>query len=333
MESEDGQAEASNARFRVCFVGSVHYSQPLDATSAKKFRSLETIGRIFVVGFATSLRPVWFKDRASFFLLPSLASPVFRYLMLYSAGLVVTLNWILVHGVTVVVTQGPYEGLCGAVAKQISRLFGRRVALLVESHGDFEQALFLQRRIRFAGLFRWLILRISGFALRRADALRAISRSTSEQLSRWAPGKPIVSFPAWRGPMTLGRPRWGRLSLTQVEITLARLKLFLLPCTFLFAPRQGQPYSHSTPSPKNASPSYDVLSAILGGCVPHSSLSENRSCEIRCTWEGCSYTGGCGPVARCLLSVLLLSAHKALEEFAPRDAEGPHITPFYDTWG
>ena len=197
VESEDGQAEASNARFRVCFVGSVHYSQPLDATSAKKFRSLETIGRIFVVGFATSLRPVWFVDGASFFLLPSLASPVFRYLMLYSAGLVVTLNWILVHGVTVVVTQGPYEGLCGAVAKQISRLFGKRVALLVESHGDFEQDLFLQRRIRFAGFFRWLILRISGFALRRADALRAVSRSTSEQLSRWAPGKPIVSFPAW----------------------------------------------------------------------------------------------------------------------------------------
>ncbi len=143
VESEDGQAEASDARFQVCFVGSVHYSQPLDATSAKKFRSLETIGRIFVVGFATSLRPVWFKDGASsFFLLPSLASPVFRYLMLYSAGLVVTLNWILVHGVTVIVTQGPYEGLCGAVAKQISRLFGKRVALLVESHGDFEQDLF-----------------------------------------------------------------------------------------------------------------------------------------------------------------------------------------------
>ena len=113
-----------------------------------------------------------------------------------------------------------------------------------------------------------------------------------------------------------------------------KTQAFLAPgCTFLFAPRQGQPYSHSTPSPKNASPSYDVLSAILGGCVPHSSLSENRSCEIRCTWEGCSYTGGCGPVARCLLSVLLLSAHKALEEFAPRDDEGPHITPFYDTWG
>ena len=41
--------------------------------------------------------------------------------------------------------------------------------------------------------------------------------------------------------MMLGRPRWGRLSLTQVEITLARLKLFFAPgCTFLFAPRQGQ---------------------------------------------------------------------------------------------
>ena len=54
------------------------------------------------------------------------------YLMLYSAGLVVTLNWILVHGVTVVVTQGPYEGLCGAVAKQISRLFGSGMSMLVE---------------------------------------------------------------------------------------------------------------------------------------------------------------------------------------------------------
>ena len=77
MESEDGQAEASDARLQVCFISSVYYSQPLDATSAKKFRSLKTIGRIFVVGFATSLRPVWFKDGASFFLLPSLASPVF----------------------------------------------------------------------------------------------------------------------------------------------------------------------------------------------------------------------------------------------------------------
>ena len=75
MESEDGQAEASDARLQVCFISSVYYSQPLDATSAKKFRSLKTIGRIFVVGFATSLRPVWFKDGASFFLLPSLASP------------------------------------------------------------------------------------------------------------------------------------------------------------------------------------------------------------------------------------------------------------------
>ncbi len=106
--------------------------------------------------------------------------------------------------------------------------------------------------------------------------------------------------------MMLGRPRWGRLSLTQVEITLARLKLFLLPDVLSYSLLvKAKSYSHSTPSPKNASPSSGVLSAILDGCVLHSSLSENRSCEIRCTWEVCSYTGGCGPVARCLLLVSL----------------------------
>ena len=124
--------------------------------------------------------------------------------------------------------------------------------------------------------------------------------------------------------MTLGRPRWGRLSLTQVEITLARLKLFLLPDVLSYSLLVKANRTHTVPlRPKMQARHTTFFQQFSVDAYRTLPFQENRSCEIRCTWEGCSYTGGCGPVARCLLSVLLLSAHKALEEFAPRDAEGP----------
>lgn len=79
----------------------------------------------------------------------------------------------------------------------MARLLGRRVALIVESHGDFEVGLFLQRRIRFPALYRWLMQRVARYALNRADLCRAISCSTREQLNAWTPDKQVIQFPAW----------------------------------------------------------------------------------------------------------------------------------------
>ncbi len=182
---------------KVAFLGGARYSQPLDTTSEKKWRLLSLLGQMFVVGFSQSLRPQRFTQHAHFYLLPKFPWPVLRYLSMFTIGPWLALWLILRHGVQVLVAQSPYEGFAAAVAKVLARLLGRRTVLIVENHGDFEVSLFLQRRVRWPGLYRWLMRRTARFALRHADLLRAISGSTQEQLQRWAPGKPIVRFPTW----------------------------------------------------------------------------------------------------------------------------------------
>jgi len=182
---------------QVCFLGGARYVRPLDATSAKKFRAMRSLGDIYVVGFAAGLKPQVFSAFARFYLLPQLPLVPFRYVEMLLLGFSVVLWLIFRHGVQVIVAQSPYEGFVAALAVKFASWFGYRVGLAVEVHGDFEASLFSYRTIKFSRLYRFLMNRIARYSIARADVLRAISQSTKEHLRRWAPAKPIVQFSAW----------------------------------------------------------------------------------------------------------------------------------------
>jgi glycosyltransferase involved in cell wall biosynthesis len=182
---------------KVCFLGGTRYDRPLEATSEKKFRAMERIAELFVVGFSRDIHLRRFREHARFYLLPQLPMPPLRYFELFVFGQIL-LSWLIVRqGVRVVVAQSPYEGFIAVLAIKFTGVFGYRVRLVVEVHGDFESSLFLQREIRFTGLYRFLMSHVARCSIRHADLLRAISVSTKEQLKKWAPGKAIVQFPAW----------------------------------------------------------------------------------------------------------------------------------------
>lgn len=182
---------------RVAFIGGARYSRPLDSTNRKKFRALESLGELFVIGYSQNLRPRRFTEHARFYLLPKLPLAILRYLeMLALAPLLVC--WLIVrHRVQILVAQSPYEGFAAAAAKSIAKWLGYRIALVVESHGNFEESLLLQRRVAVPGIYRWLMRRAARFSLQQADLLRAVSAATQRQLQKWSPGKSIVRFPAW----------------------------------------------------------------------------------------------------------------------------------------
>lgn len=182
---------------KVCFVGGARYSQPLDATSRKKWQLLSQLGDMFVIAFSRDFRPRHFKEYATFYLLPQWPLPILRYLTMFTVGPILALWTIYRHGVQVLVAQSPYEGFAAAIAKVLARLSNRQVVLVIENHADFEKSLFLQRRVRWPGVYRNLMRLVSQFSLRHADLLRAVSAFTRKQLETWAPGKPIVQFVAW----------------------------------------------------------------------------------------------------------------------------------------
>lgn len=181
----------------VCFVSSVRYRQPLDRTSAKKFQALHTLGELFVIGFSETTLPHRFTEYAHFSLLPNLPLRILRYTQLVTIGSLLAVWFVVRHGVAVLIAQSPYEGVAAAVAKKISNLVGRKVALVVENHGDFEEAVFLLGRVPLPRVYRFLLRCAAGFALRHADVLRAESNSSRRQLERWAPGKRMHQFLAW----------------------------------------------------------------------------------------------------------------------------------------
>jgi glycosyltransferase involved in cell wall biosynthesis len=191
-------AEAGNVReTTVAFIGGARYTQPLDTTSAKKFRALQALGELFLIGFAQDFRPRRFTENAHFYLLPQLPLAILRYAEVVTAGLCLACWLISRHGVQVVVAQSPYEGFAAAWVKKIANKLGYKVKLVIESHGDFVESIFLQRHILFPKFYRLLMRWVARFTLRHADVLRVISHSTRQQLEHWAPGKPIYQFPTW----------------------------------------------------------------------------------------------------------------------------------------
>ena len=183
--------------FKVAFIGGSRYSNPLDETSEKKFRALSEARELFVIGFSQNHRLQRFTQHARFYLIPQLPVPVIRYLPIFIFGSMVAVWYIFRHGVNVLVAQSPHVGFVAAWTKLLARCGGKRVALVIESHGDFENALFMQRRVYLRRIICWLMRKTARFALYHADVLRAISKPTRKQLAALAPDRPIVQFPAW----------------------------------------------------------------------------------------------------------------------------------------
>lgn len=182
---------------RVCFVGTTRYAVPLDHATGRKFAALAPLADAVVVAFATGLRPRRVRADAELLLLPELPGAPLRVLLYLLAVPGILLWLVCVRGVSVLIAQSPYEAVPAALAKGMARLVGRRTVLVVESHGDFELSLFLQRRVRGAAVYRFLMRRACRFAFRHGDLFRAISTFTREQVARWAPGRAVLEFPTW----------------------------------------------------------------------------------------------------------------------------------------
>ena len=180
----------------VCWVSSARYSDPLDASAARKWQLMAGLRdyEIRIIGFSTSLRPRRFTQHVHFYLIPQPPTSLLRYLTIFIAAPLLLTFLIVRHRGSIVVAQSPFEGAIAAIAKMLAGLFGRRPQLIIENHNNFEEDLFLQRSIPLKGLYRTLMLVSARYAFRHADAIRVISSSTAERARHYAPQLPQVRF-------------------------------------------------------------------------------------------------------------------------------------------
>jgi glycosyltransferase involved in cell wall biosynthesis len=99
--------------------------------------------------------------------------------------------------VNILVAQSPFEGMVALAVRCVARCRKLQAVVVVEAHGDWEEAPMLYRRIWAPALYHWLLSVSSRYVLRRADVLRAISEFTLEKLTRVSPEKPVIRFPTF----------------------------------------------------------------------------------------------------------------------------------------
>jgi glycosyltransferase involved in cell wall biosynthesis len=180
-----------------CWIGGARYTHPLNATNAARWQALSSLNRaMYVIGFAPGLRPVKFTEYAHFYLMPQFPTPLLRYLTMFTIGPLLALWLIFRHDVGILISQSPYEGAAAAFAKHLAKLLGKQVKLIVESHGDFEDNLFLYRKVSAAAIYRPLMRSVARYTFSQTNALRAVSSTTRQQLERWT-DKPVEQFTAW----------------------------------------------------------------------------------------------------------------------------------------
>ena len=186
----------SSSKTSVCWISSARYARPLDAASARKWQLMAELDEydFHIVGFSTSLRPRRFTQHARFILLPQPPTAPLRYLSIFLLAPLVVAMLTLRHRSVFLVAQSPFEGAIGAAVKRFAGAFGQRPRLIVENHNNFEEDLFLQRRVPLQALYRRLMLGAARFAFRHADALRVISSSTAARARHFAPHLPQARF-------------------------------------------------------------------------------------------------------------------------------------------
>jgi glycosyltransferase involved in cell wall biosynthesis len=181
----------------VLLISGVRYSQPLNATHEKKFSCLSEIGKFYVVGFSQGWRLRLFQQYAHFSLLPWLPTTLLRRLF-FTLGVFLFGADLCRRGMAqVIVAQSPYEGLAGVLIRWAAQAMGRRVVLVTEVHGDWEESLTLYRQVPLPGLYRLLLRRTASIVLRRSDLLRTVSPAMRDRLAQVVSGKPIFVFPAY----------------------------------------------------------------------------------------------------------------------------------------
>jgi glycosyltransferase involved in cell wall biosynthesis len=196
MGSEQSQGFV-NEKIGVLFIGGTRYSRPLSAMHKKKFEYLSSIVDNHVVAFSQDGGLLRFYEYANFYLLPPVPITPFRYLVFFAGSLFIGLGLCWRGTTSVIVAQSPYEGLAAIMIKYGARLLGRRVAVVTEIHGDWEESPFLYRRTYLPRVYRFILQKISDSVLEKSDVIRVISDFTKRKVERVVSNKPIFAFPTY----------------------------------------------------------------------------------------------------------------------------------------
>jgi glycosyltransferase involved in cell wall biosynthesis len=184
---------------RVLFAGRTRYTNPLALTHERKFAALRKVLDLRVVGSAARAGG----EPDGFRLLPPLPVRALDGPWFYLRLPFALARELQSYRPDAVIAQSPYEGLAALAARRLAR---SRAKVIVELHGDWHTATRLYGSSA-RGALSPLADRLAAVAVRRADAVRAVSPFTAD-LARAVGVEPVAVFHTYTeiGAFVAGEP-------------------------------------------------------------------------------------------------------------------------------
>lgn len=171
----------------VLFISTKDYNLSAhDSSLEKKFKGLSQGMNVFVLARGQGRKHK--KYSAEFYLTPKIGTVPWMFISLIR-------GWWLVKTkkIDVIISQSPLFD--GWVATVINKIHKKK--LIIETHSDWVNSLFLQHKVPFKTMARRLFIRLGHFSLTRADTVRVVSEMLRDLVLEHSPNSKIVKFPAF----------------------------------------------------------------------------------------------------------------------------------------
>ncbi|NIM91381.1 MAG: glycosyltransferase [Candidatus Aminicenantes bacterium] len=163
------------------FIVDIHrYSFPLDETTRKKYSLFGKVTENYTLGFSKDWGLKRKNEFGQFYLVPHHLPRLLRQTLFMVSIVIIGLYLALIRDVKIMLSTTPIEGFSLALVKLFLRFLGRKIVIIIQAQGDWEEVPFLVGSFPRYG--KQFLISISDFAIKEADLVRAVSRSTRQML-------------------------------------------------------------------------------------------------------------------------------------------------------
>jgi len=178
----------------ILLFGTTRYSSPLSVSDHNKFIALSNVASVNLLTYGD--KNTSYEEAGVYF--QSIKEPkllIFKYLKFYFFSINKIRKIIKEKNITIVSSKDAFTGFPIVIAKKIFKN-SRSIKLVIESHGDYREMVFQQRKYFFEKFYKAFVSKIGNFVINNSDLIRGV---TSESVNLLSKDKNIPSmyFPAW----------------------------------------------------------------------------------------------------------------------------------------
>ena len=184
----------SQIKTSILLFGTTRYSSPLSVSDHNKFMELSNVASVNLLTYGDSNAS--YEESGVYF--QNIREPkllLLKYLKFYFFSINKIRKIIQEKNIMIVSAKDAFTGFPVVIAKKIFK-DARCVKLVIESHGDYREMVFQQRKYFFENIYKVFVSKIGNFVINNSDLIRGVTPESIDLLTKGR-NIPSMHFPAW----------------------------------------------------------------------------------------------------------------------------------------